>query len=372
MRPALCGLTALLALVLVSPASAAAPPRAPAQPSAWDKVWRSEEAAKQVSAVGRAQTMIVLDGGEVQAVAQVHAERGKLRLDYDALHRKWSLIDDGERLVHLDPRRRRAMITPRPGFVLDRSLAERNYVAFVTEEASAVIAGRPTEVIDIVPRGEGPRVWRLWLDKETGFVLKRERHSVTGRRISGTEYLEIEFNVPTDSDLFGVPKGWESVGPSERQQDLSLEELSRRMGFDVLSPHNLPSGYVPWGRYESRRGPGHGTMAELRYTDGLRVLSILQREPRAAAGPPGEGPPPGRLGRERHGRGPAPGRGPGLGRGREPGRGGRGFGPPEFGAMSVVDRGGQKALRYFGRNRVIFVVGDLTVDQLTWIAKGIR
>ena len=40
--------------------------------------------------------------------------------------------------------------------------------------------------------------------------------------------------------------------------------------------------------------------------------------------------------------------------------------------MGVVDRGGQKALRYFGRNRVIFVVGDLTVEQLTWIAKGIR
>lgn len=372
MRPALWGLTALLALILVSPASAAAPSPAPAQPSAWDKVWRSEEAAKQVSAVGRAQTMIVLDGGEVQAVAQVHAERGKLRLDYEALHRKWSLIDDGERLVRLDPRRRRAIVIPRPGLALDRNLAERNYVALVTEGGPVVIAGRPTEVIDIVPRGEGPRVWRLWLDEETGFVLKRERHAVTGKRISGTEYLEIEFNVPARSGLFEVPKGWETVGPSERRKDLSLKELSRRVGFDVLSPHNLPSGYVPWGRYESRQGPGHGTMAELRYTDGLRVLSILQREPRAGAGPPGEGPPPGRMGRDRRGRGPAPGRGPGLGRGRESGRGGRGLGPPEFGTMGVVDRGGQKALRYFGRNRVIFVVGDLTVEQLTWIAKGIR
>lgn len=374
MRLAPAGLTALLALLLGAPASAAARAPAPAPPSAWDKVWRSEDAAKQVSAAGRARTMAVLDGEEVQAVAHVQAEHGKLRLDYEALHRKWSLIDDGERLVRLDPRRRQALVTPRPGFALDRSLAERNYLARVMESDPVIIAGRTTEIVDIVPRGEGPRVWRLWLDKETGFPLKRERYAVTGRRISGTEYLEIKFEVPAPPDLFEVPKGWQTVGDSERRHDMSLEELSRSVGFDVSLPRNLPSGYVPWGRYVSTEGRGRGTTAELRYTDGLRVLTILQRAPRAAARPSGEGPPPpGRMGRERHGRGPEPGRGSGLGRGRGPGpgRGGRGFGPPTPGSMSVVDRGAQKALRYFGRNRVIIVVGDLTVDQLSWIAKGV-
>ena len=255
------------------------------------------------------------------------------------------------------------MVVPRPGFVLDRSLAERNYVAAVAGGGPVVSAGRPTEVVDIIPRGEGPRVWRLWLDKGTGFALKRERYAVTGRRISATEYLEIEFDVTTSADRYGVPKGWQTVGPGERRQSLSLAELSQRVGFDVRSPRNIPSGYVPWGRYVSREGRGPGITAELRYTDGLRVLSIFQRMPRADGGPPG-----GRLGRGRSGRGEGPGRGRGRGRGP----GGRGFGPPQPGTMSVVDRGGQKALRHFGRDRVIVVVGDLTVDQLVRIAKGIR
>jgi len=374
MRPALAALTALFALLLGSPASAAARAPAPAPSSAWGKVWRSEEAAQQVSAAGRAQTMAVVDGDEAQAVAQVQAEGGKLRLDYESRRGKWSLIDDGKRLIRLDPRRRRAVVSPRPEFALDRSLAERNYVAQVVESDPIPIAGRATEIVDIVPRGEGPRVWRLSLDKETGFPLKRERYAVTGRRISGTEYLEIDFEAPAPADLFEVPKGWETVGDSHRRQELSLEELSRSVGFDVALPRNLPSGYVPWGRYVSTEGRGRGAMAELRYTDGLRVLTILQRPPRAAGSSPGQGPPPtGRMGRERHGRGPEPGRGQGPGRGRGPGaaRGGMGFGPPQPGSMSVVDRGAQKALRYFGRNRVIIVVGDLTVDQLSWIAKGV-
>ena len=38
--------------------------------------------------------------------------------------------------------------------------------------------------------------------------------------------------------------------------------------------------------------------------------------------------------------------------------------------MTLVDRGSTKALRYFGRERVVVVVGDLTSDEMTRVAMG--
>ena len=101
-------------------------------------------------------------------------------------------------------------------------------------------------------------------------------------------------------------------------------------------------------------------MAELRYTDGLRVLSIFQRE---RTGDEGSG---------RHGgRGRQHGRGRGesdRGRGRG---GGLGFGPPVREEMTLVDRGTEKALRYFGRDTAVVVVGDLTAEEIVRIATSV-
>jgi hypothetical protein len=104
-------------------------------------------------------------------------------------------------------------------------------------------------------------------------------------------------------------------------------------------------------------------MAELRYTDGIRILNVYQRQHR--------GDEPGRrrghslrerLFGEKHGGG----RGRGRGRG-----GGHGFGPPGREHMTVVDHGTEKAVRYHGESRVVVVVGDLRADELVRIAESV-
>lgn len=353
---------ALLLAVIVSGGAAWAAPRP------WDLVWRSETATDRTSVVGKARTVLAGDDRELSATATVSAAQGKTRFDYQTRRGPWSLIDDGRALIRLDPQRKRARMHERPRLAVDRALAERNYTATLTGKAT--IAGRPTTGVAITPRAGGPAVLRLWLDQQTGFALKRERYNVAGKRVSATEYTEVAFGRPVDSDLFAVPPSYLIAHRAPPRDQLTLEQLGQRLGFQVRPPGHLPAGYLLLGGYQAEWGRGLQT-AELRYTDGIRMLSVYQRargrEERGrqgARGHEGRRGEPGAGGR-REGR-----RGDGRG-GRGRGGGGRhGFGPPGD-DISFVDRGYEKAVRYFGPDLVVIVVGDLKQDELVRVARSV-
>ena len=347
-----------------------------AQSSLWEAVWRSEEAAK-TSMVGRVRTMTL--EGQRTATARVRAAKGKLRLDYQAGRHRWSLIDNGRELIILQPRSQEAVVHPRPSLAVDRKLAERNYEARVVGEGR--IAGRGVQLVAIVPRGGDKATLKLWLDRETGFALKRERYNVEGNLTTGTEYLEVEFGASVPGEAFLIPETWRRMPVDGRGPRLTMAQLARQMGFKVREPKYMPSGYVLTGCYVQEWGRHGNRMAELRYTDGLRVLSVFEREK-------GEwmeaGEERGRRGggrgrgaeRERGaggggGRGRGEGRGGGRGEGRGRG-GGFGFGPPGREDMTLVDRGTEKALRYLGDKLVVVVVGDLTKDEIVRVARSVE
>ncbi len=346
----------LLPSLVASPACAASP---------WSEVWESEAASTRLALTGRARTMTAEDGHSLQAEADVTAAHGKLRFEYRANGRHWSVIDDGQHLIHLLPRRQTALIYDRPGLALDRALAERNYQARVVGDAS--VAGRQAQMIEIAPKGGGRVVLRLWLDKETGFALRRERYNVEGRLSSGTEYTRVEFGPTIAAEVFKVPQGWQTVRAAETEAGLSAEQLSMRLGFRVRLPAYVPAGYVLVGGYEKEWGRWHMRAAELRYTDGLRILSIFQhRHPdHPGVQPPDHGRHRGRGGDGR-GRGRRGG-GRGHGRGR-----GLGLGPPRPGDLTLLDRGSEKVLRFFGPEIAVVVIGDLPEEELVRIAKSVE
>jgi len=340
----------LLSIVFAGPGLADSTP--------WQAVWGSETATDKITMTGRANVMTVNDGRSLSATAAVTAARGKIRFDYQASKRRWSLIDDGTHLIQLHPDRKTALLLARPTLAVDRTLAERNYLA--RETAEEIVAGRRARIIEIAPREGGPPVYRLWLDRETRFALKRERHNVDGRLTSGTEYTAVQFGPAIAPEVFAVPQGWVTKQPVDREAKLSLSQLGARLGFAIRSPKYVPPGYVLLGGYEQEWGRHRLRMAELRYTDGLRVLSIFQRE---------------RTGDEGSGRHGGRGRQHGRDRGeddRDRGRGGGlGFGPPGREEMTLVDRGTEKALRYFSRDTAVVVVGDLTAEEIVRIAKSV-
>jgi outer membrane lipoprotein-sorting protein len=337
----------------------------------WGEVWESEAASSRLALAGRARTMTAEDGHSLEAEAAVTAAHGKLRFEYRLEDRHWSVIDDGKSLIHLLPRRQVALVYDRPGLAVDRALAERNYEARVVGDSS--VAGRSARTIEISPKGGGRPVLRLWLDNETGFALRRERYNVEGRLTSRTEYTQVEFGPVIAPDVFTVPAGWETIRAEETESGLSTEQLSARLGFQVRPPAHLPAGYVLVGGYEKQWGRWHMRAAELRYTDGLRILSIFQHRHPGHPGlePPGHGEHPGRG----RGRGGLGGRGRGR-RGGRHGRGGRGeglgLGPPRPGEMILLDRGSEKVLRFHGPEIVVVVIGDLPRAELVRIAESIE
>jgi len=367
---------------------------AQADRAAWEGVWKSEAADRQLAFTGSARTTALIGEEQRGALARVAGSSGKVRFDYEAGRLRWSLVDDGQHLIWLDLRRRDALVSPRPTFAEDRRLAERNYDARVVGRAT--VAGRACDIVEVAPRGRGQRVWRLWLDRETSFALKRERYNVEGELTSGTEYLEVAFGVEASPESFRVPPGWMVVDTDGSGVRLEVSELERRVGFPVAPPRYVPSDYVFLGGYVQRRGRWEPEMAELRYTDGLRVLSVFQRpreDERRGRG---------REGRGRHGFGRGRGReddrgghgGRGFGRGRDrhgadapergrapraegerDGRGrgrGRGLGPPGSEEMTLVARGSEKAFRYLGRERTVIVVGDLPAEELMRVARSVE
>jgi len=359
-RPPRTGALLISALTLLLSASLAF------AASAWQDIWNSESAARRVSIEGDLRTKTVVGGRELSATAHVHAANGKLRLDYHSSRRQWSLIDDGTRLIRLDPDRGTAIAQPRRSLATDRALAEKNYMARAVGWAD--IAGRPVRTLEVIPRAGGPVAWRLWLDRETGFVLKRERYNVDGRLTSGTQYTSVQFGASVSPDVFAIPKDRKIEGRNGDGRSLGVAELSKQVGFGVTVPGYVPRGFVlQGGSVESHRRSGH-VSAELRYTDGLRVLTVSQRmrgkdDTREAESDRGGR----RSGTDRGERGGARnGRGAGGERGR-----GFDFGRPDRQGMTLVDRGSEKALRYLGKHRVVVAVGDLSRRELVRIVTSV-
>lgn len=305
--------------------------------TAWRDVWDSETAGKRLSLQGQARTMILTEDGERHATALIRAANGKLRLDYARDDHHWSLIDDGARLIHLHPKKQTATFRPRTSMATDRALAESNYRARVVGRAT--IAGRQTQVIEVAPRQGGQVTWRLWLDRATGFPLKRERYNSDGKLTSGTEFTSVQFKATFPPDTFSVPAGWQTREEGADGQKRSLSDLSRELGFPVVAPGYVPPGYVLQGGSTERRGEHQRLTAALRYTDGLRVLTVYER-------PHSEH----KAGEERQ---------------AEPDR------KPHHRPGEVYDRGGEKVLRRITKSRIIVVVGDLAAPQLTRVAESI-
>jgi hypothetical protein len=333
--------------------------------TAWDAIWQSETAIDHITLVGSAQTTLAGEERTISARAKVRGARGSIRFDYDTGRRRWSLIDDGRRLMELKHDRKIVAVRPRMRLAVDRSLAERNYVA--REVGTGTVAGRRVRAYEVTRREGGGPALNLWLDKATGFALKRERYTVEGKLATATEYTQVDFGASVPADVFRPPTGWRLEQEHAPPPETPLDVLSEKLGFTVRSPRYLPPGYALLGSYQSERGRWEREMAELRYTDGLRTLSVFERAkgrgeqaaPRRYRGGSNEE-------ADQHQRGRTEG-GRGRGRGRGRSGGGPGFGPPE-GPVTVVAHGYEQAVRYLTGDLVVIVIGDLTSDELLRIA----
>lgn len=254
------------------------------------------------------------------------------------------VVDDGTDVYRLDPDTRTAQRhrTADVHGYLER-LAE-NYV--VTSGGSAEVAGRDTTVIEM-RRRRGGVARRLWLDGETHVVLRQETYDGRGRVLCGMAFERVEFGAQVPDSAFEVPEGWEIVAAAAEggEEPLTLDALSKRLGFEVRPPRYVPRGFSPVGAYARQMGRHAMPAAELRYGDGLRRFSVYE-----------------------HAWTHKGGQGMGMAGG---GRHGWRHGAPD-GQGCVMGLRGGRAARVEREDRVVVVVGDLASQELARIANSVK
>lgn len=278
-------------LLLLVAALLAAPPPARAQaregiegflPRATETAYRGRKvvvdfsrSAPQITSM----TVFCKPGGHERR--ELHATRGLLVIDG---HTAWQYLPE-QGVVLKRPSRGEGGELLRPE-QLRRALLSYEVHASPTE----TVAGRRSRALEFAPRQGGSRPRRrIWVDEETGLILRTEVYGTDSRLSWLTVFEDLDFRPSFDAAVFTmrVPAGARIV---EAGSDLCLEpaEAERIAGLPVALPLYLPEGFVRQC-IRARRQRDYGEV-QMVFGDGLSLLSLFEstsfRDPGGAAAAP--------------------------------------------------------------------------------------
>ncbi|MGC9319735.1 MAG: hypothetical protein ACP5KN_17010 [Armatimonadota bacterium] len=302
------------------------------------------EALDTVAVRGVVLTEVRTPGGVIESTARVHRGRGRVYIRY--------LSGPAE---GMEVRRQGGLVWARSSQGLRRRaqvgesdwrerLLARNWEFRVV--GSGEVAGRPVRTIEGSGPGGGLRVS---VDEQTSFPLEMRRTDRKGRTITATTWQEVEFSVAPPPKV-EPPEAAEHARQGRARRAMALDEIRKAVAFTLLRPRWLPGGFSDeqWFLHEHPRGH----TVQLRYTDGLRPLLVIQRK--------AQGDRPGSDGTPRRWRGRFPQKGD-----EHPGRGGDG-------RMRRLRGAGGDAVQREVSGTTAIVAGPLAAAELERIADSLR
>jgi outer membrane lipoprotein-sorting protein len=165
-----------------------------------------------------------------------------------------------------------------PDSKFDLDLLLKNFRAKVVKE-DATVANRPAEEVLLRSHaGGGSR--SLWIDRETGVILRSMERNDGNELVAGTQYKSIRYGETASPDQFlpippgGAPVRWR---PQEDfASSVTPREVQAHLKTPLILPTYLPAGYVHEGHY-LYWCPGCNTRtAVTRYVNGLDSLNVVQ------------------------------------------------------------------------------------------------
>lgn len=185
----------------------------------------------------------------------------------------WCYLPDSNKGVHqlsaTDTERRFPALLPTKISVL-----EKNYELQVGIEDR--IADRPARRIDVKPRDDFRFGYMLWIDTETGLILKADIIGQNGSSLEQYQFIEIEYvqKIPDQDMKPHTPDEnleWHSPIPSDSLKSLSVGDASRAN----WSPEKLPSGFKQTS-YSREAVPGTDSASKhhMVFSDGLVSVSL--------------------------------------------------------------------------------------------------
>jgi len=156
-------------------------------------------------------------------------------------------------------------------------LLQRNYILKALRETDTYIQ-RQTSVLEVLRRSNHTIARKLWIDDDTGLVLKREVLSEDGKLTVTIAYSDITFHpqlTAANFDLSNVAKikGVQQV--DETKSAKSASSIVQPMPLAGASYPSAAAGYRLVG--SSIRQINKRQTEELHYSDGLELLSLFEQ-----------------------------------------------------------------------------------------------
>lgn len=218
--------------------------------------------------------------GEATVIKVRHRAPGQSRLEYLSADREPYLVsvDDGIHHWQYYPLEQVAALEPSEGETLlgteqSLDLLRRNYQ--LREGGTGEVAGRPADIVELLPHGLPHLSQRLWVERETGVILRTEQYRLDGSLAALSVFTSFTPVKSLSGDLFHfrVPKGVRVT--SRPDLPAPLKDLSTRSGMAIRMPAELPPGYVYEGG--AVRRTERENVVHLRFTDGLGVISLFEQ-----------------------------------------------------------------------------------------------
>lgn len=132
------------------------------------------------------------------------------------------------------------------------------------------IAGRKTRVVAIKPRDKWRFGYRLWLDEETGIVLRSELHDEQGHPLEQLMFTDLQIKPEIDNALLVPPESIPQIQPSS-----SAKTFKEKVSQSPWQIAGLPVGFkqVMHSRFRSNVD-SHAT-EHMVLTDGLATVSVF-------------------------------------------------------------------------------------------------
>lgn len=151
------------------------------------------------------------------------------------------------------------------------------------------IAGRPSFLVEFTPRQPGTRpLRRVWVDADTGLVLRTEIYNSENRLSWLSAFEQIDYRSSARPGDFQPPPGIPEVEAAEEEHCLSPREAEEASGLAVRLPRYLPAGFAQTC-IQVRRHHDYGEV-QVVFSDGLSLLSLFEsthfREPGGGSGEP--------------------------------------------------------------------------------------
>lgn len=148
------------------------------------------------------------------------------------------------------------------------ALVTRNYVVAV--EGREDVIGHQSDVV-VVRRPDGTPAQRLWIDRESGLVLRRKFYDPRGGLVRQTAFVTLRRTTPT-FDQPPAPAAPEAVQIGDTA---AVRDERWRL------PDNPPTGMVALD--STVTGAGDDAVLRVTYSDGLGTLSLFEQRGRLDA-----------------------------------------------------------------------------------------